>query len=143
MSKLSISSSKVPVFIFLAAILAIVFFSYTPALKNGFVFWDDDVHLYENITVRSLDTEHIGDIFKSTVNKIYIPLTILSFAVEYHYFGYDPFIYHLDNLLLHLGVAALVFWLGLRLGISAAGSGAAALLFGVHPVRVESVAWVT
>lgn len=143
MRKSALPFPKIGSVVLLAVILAVVFFSYLPALENGFVFWDDDVHLYENITVRSLDAEHVGDIFKSTVNKIYIPLTTLSFAAEYHYFGYDPFIYHLDNLLLHLGVTALVFWLGLRLGLPAWGSGAAALLFGVHPVRVESVAWVT
>lgn len=143
MAVVSLSSSKIRSSILLIAILTVVFFSYLPALKNGFVFWDDDVHLYENITVRSLDAEHVGDIFRNTVNKIYIPLTTLSFAVEYHFFGYDPFVYHFDNVLLHLGVTALIFWLGLRLGLSAVGSGAAALVFGVHPLHVESVAWVT
>jgi tetratricopeptide (TPR) repeat protein len=143
MLKFFISSSKVRSPAVLLAILAIVFVSYLPALRNGFVFWDDDAHLYENVTVRSLDAEHIGDIFRSTVNKIYIPLTVLSFAVEYRFFGYDPFIYHLDNLLLHLAVTALIFWLGLRLRLSILGSGAAALVFGVHPLHVESVAWVT
>jgi len=59
------------------------------------------------------------------------------------FFGRDPFVYHLDNLLLHLAVVAFIFWLGLRLGLSALGSGAAALLFGIHPLHVESVAWVT
>ena len=142
MRKFNLSSSKIQGFLFLAVILTVVVFSYYPTLKNDFVFWDDDVHLYENISVRTLDLEHISDIFKSTVNKIYIPLTTLSFAVEHRFFEYDPFIYHLDNLLLHLGVVALTFWLGLRLGLSVAGSGVAALLFGIHPMHVESVAWV-
>ncbi|HQP10435.1 MAG TPA: hypothetical protein PKV41_03540, partial [Candidatus Omnitrophota bacterium] len=143
MRKLNVFSSQHAALILLAAILAVVFFSYYPSLKNGFVFWDDDVHLYENVSVQTLDLEHIGDLFTSKVNKIYIPLTTLSFAVEYHFFKDNPFIYHLDNLLLHLGVVALVFWLGMRLGLSAAASGAAALLFGIHPMRVESVAWIT
>ena len=143
MRKFNLLSSKIPGFILLAVILTVVFFSHYPALKNNFVFWDDDVHVYENISIRSLDVEHVGDIFKSTVLKIYIPLTMLSFAVEHHFFKYDPFIYHLDNLLLHLGVVAFAFWLGLRLGLSVFGSGIAALLFGLHPMHVESVAWVT
>ena len=130
-------SSKTSTFILLAAILAVVFFSYYPTLKNDFVFWDDNTHLYENISVRVLDGEHIGDIFKGTVNKTYIPLTILSFSIEYHFFGYDPFIYHLDNLLLHLAIVAFIFWLGLRLGLSGMGAGVAALLFGIHPIHVE------
>ncbi|MCK5014885.1 MAG: tetratricopeptide repeat protein [Candidatus Omnitrophica bacterium] len=143
MRKFNLPSSKSGVFILLAVILTVVFFSYYPTLKNDFVFWDDDVHLYENISVRTLDFEHVSDIFKSTVNKIYIPLTTFSFAIEYHFFEYDPFIYHLDNLLLHLGVVAFAFWLGLRLGLSVFASGIAALLFGIHPIHVESVAWVT
>ncbi len=82
MRKLTFFSSKSSVFILLAVILAAVFLSYYPALKNDFVFWDDDVHLYENISVRILDLEHVGDIFKSTVNKIYIPLTTFSRSEE-------------------------------------------------------------
>ena len=143
MPNLSIIPPKVCNVILPVLIAGIVFAAFSPALKNDFVFWDDDVQLYENITVRSLDSEHIWDIFKSTVNKIYIPLTVLSYAVEYHFSGYDPFIYHLDNMLLHLAVVTMVFWLGLRLGLSSTGSGVAALLFGIHPMHVESVAWVT
>ena len=129
--------------VLLALILGIVFAAFSPSLNNGFVFWDDDVHLYENIAVQALDAEHIRDMFTGTVNALYIPLTTLSFALEHHFFGYDPFIYHLDNLLLHMGIVVLIFWLGLRLGLSTPASGLAALLFGVHPMHVESVAWVT
>ncbi len=105
--------------------------------------WDDDVHLFENISIRMLDQEHVGDIFKTTVNGIYIPLTTLSFALEYHFFKYNEFFYHLDNLILHLGVVIFIFLIGLRLGLSVFASGMASLLFGIHPMHVESVAWVT
>ncbi|MCK5178164.1 MAG: hypothetical protein KAR32_01430, partial [Candidatus Omnitrophica bacterium] len=81
MRKFNLSSSKIQGFLFLAVILTVVVFSYYPTLKNDFVFWDDDVHLYENVSIRSLDFEHVGAIFKSTVMKIYVPLTMLSFAV--------------------------------------------------------------
>lgn len=143
MSKFSFSSSKIRNTCLLALILVIVFFAFSPALENGFVFWDDDVHLYQNTTIRTLDVEHVGEIFTDVVNEIYIPLTSLSFAVEHHFFGRAPFVYHLDNLLLHLAVVALIFWLGCRLGLSALASGIAALLFGIHPLHVESVAWIT
>ena len=83
--------SSYGVVLLLAVILAVVFISYYPVLKNGFLLWDDDVHLTENISVQVLDMEHIKDIFKSTVNDIYIPLTSLSFAVEHHFFGLNPF----------------------------------------------------
>ena len=106
MSELSLSSSKIRNTCLLALILSIVFFAFLPTLKNGFVFWDDYVHLYQNIAIRTLDAEHVGDIFTSMVNEIYIPLTSLSFAVEHHFFGRAPFVYHLDNLLLHLSIGA-------------------------------------
>ena len=143
MSKLFFSTSIFRNTVLIIFILSIVIFTFLPTLKNDFVFWDDDVHLYENITVRSLDSEHVKTIFTETVNKLYIPLTILSFAVEHHYFGHNPFVYHFDNLILHLCVVVFIYWLGIRLGLSMAGSGIAALLFGIHPMHVESVAWVT
>ncbi len=136
-------SSRVRTIIILVAVLAVVLISYLPALKSDFVLWDDDVQILDNITIRSLDGEHLRDIFTTTVNKIYIPLTTLSFAVEHHYFGYDPFIYHLDNVLLHLLVTAFVFVFARQIGLSRLGAAAAALLFGIHPMHVESVAWVT
>lgn len=126
-----------------SAVLIVVFLSYLPVLKSDFVLWDDDVHLLDNISIRSLDGEHLQDIFTSTVNKIYIPLTSLSFALEHHYFGYKPFVYHLDNLLLHLAVTTFVWMIGLKLGLSAGACAGAAFLFGIHPMHVESVAWVT
>jgi tetratricopeptide (TPR) repeat protein len=134
---------KMRVAVMIVVILTVVFISYLPVLKSGFLAWDDDVHILNNISIRSLDNEHLKGIFTRTVNKVYIPLTSLSFALEYHYFGYDPFVYHLDNLFLHLCVTAFVFTLARQLGLSMVGAGAAALLFGIHPMRVESVAWAT
>jgi len=131
------------VFFTLPAILSIVFLSYFPVLKNDFVQWDDDVHLLDNISIQALDWEHVGDIFRNKVNNIYIPLTSLSFAAEHYFFKYNPFIYHLDNLILHLLVVIFIFFIGLRLGLSILASGIASLLFGIHPIHVESVAWVT
>lgn len=125
------------------AVVLINFAVYWPALRGEFLLWDDDVHVLENITIRGLDLEHVQDMLTSTVNKIYIPLTSLSFALEYHYFGYNPFIYHLDNILLHLLVVIFAFLLGRKLGLSQASAGVAALIFGVHPIHVESVAWIT
>ncbi len=127
----------------LIAVIAITFFSFFPSLFNSFIIWDDPVNLLENDNVRSLATQNIVEIFQSTVEKVYVPLPILSFAVEYHFFKYSPLIYHLDNLLLHLAVVALIFWFARQCRLSMAASAMAALLFGIHPMHVESVAWVT
>lgn len=127
----------------LLAVMAIVFLTFSPCLKNGFLNWDDTVHLTENQSIRLLDREHLAQIFQKNINKTYIPLTTLSFALEYKFFGDNPFPYHLDNVLLHLLVVLLIFLLAFELGLSTVGAGVAALLFGIHPMHVESVAWVT
>ena len=128
---------------FLLIILMTVFVICAPSLRNHFVYLDDDTHILENSSIRALDADHIRQIFTTSVDKVYAPLTFLSFAVEYHFFKYNPFIYHLDNLLLHLGVTALVFYFALQVGLPLRAAFAAGLLFGIHPMHVESVAWVT
>jgi len=127
----------------LIGILAVTLLAYSVTLKNDFIYFDDDVHLLKNPAVRSLDAQHIRQMFTTTVNKIYIPATTLTFAVEYHFFKYQPFIYHLNNLLLHLGVIALIFYFALQLGLPLRAAAVGGLLFGIHPMHVESVAWVT
>ncbi len=117
--------------------------TYLPSLDNGFVFWDDDTHVYRNPAIRALDARHLQVIFTTVVNKTYIPLTTLSFALEYHFFKDQPFIYHLDNLLLHIAVTLLVFYFALLCRLPSLPAFIAALIFGIHPMHVESVAWIT
>ncbi len=131
---------KIP---FILGLAILIFIAFSPSLQNRIDIWDDEVHLSTNKDVRSLTTEGIRKIFTHTVNKTYIPLTTLSFAVEYHFFKYRPVVYHFTNIVLHWIVTVLIFLIGLRLGLSPTGSFLAALLFGIHPLRVESVAWVT
>lgn len=126
-----------PVILILTALL------FLPSLVHSFVSWDDETHLTENPQVRSLAPENIASIFHSEVNKTYIPLTIFSFALEYKLAGLNPVIYHLDNLLLHMGVVAILYFLILRLGYSSLVASTASLIFGIHPMHVESVVWVT
>lgn len=128
------------VLFFLWAVTLSVFF---PMLAGQFTALDDPGHLLENPQVISLAPENITAIFRTTVNDTYIPLTILSFAVEHHFFGFHPFVYHWDNLLLHMFVVGVLFGLGRRMGLSAPAAGVGSLLFAVHPMHVESVAWVT
>ncbi|MCK5083071.1 MAG: hypothetical protein KAR31_09225, partial [Candidatus Omnitrophica bacterium] len=127
----------------LVFILAATFVAYLPTLSNDFIYLDDDSHLLNNPDLRVLDFPHLKRIFTTTINTTYIPLTLLSFAFEYHFAEYDPFIYHLNNLLLHLGVTALVFVFAMQIGLPLCGAFAGALLFGLHPIHVESVCWIT
>jgi len=127
-----------------ALLLVIVFAVLSPCLESGFFpFWDDGMYLLGNPQVRSLSAKNIVNIFRTTVLDTYVPLTVLSFAVEYHFFGFDPFVYHLNNLFLHLAVTLGVFILARQMGFSFWAAWTGALLFGIHPMRVESVAWIT
>lgn len=118
--------------------------TFAPCLKNGFVNYDDDRYVYRNQMIRDLSWAGAVRIFATTdYTVLYTPLVYLSYACEYHFFNLDPWIYHLTNLLLHLGSCLLVFWFVLLLGRGVSVACLAALLFGLHPLRVESVAWVT
>lgn len=127
----------------LGVVLILTAFAFLPCLKNGFVNWDDDTHLTVNEQVRFLTLPGVKNIFSQLVNGTYIPLTVLSYAIEYHFFELKPFIYHFTNLILHLTVVGLVYVLAVSMGLPSLAAGTAALIFGLHPVHVESVAWVT
>jgi len=121
--------------------LAVFTFSlFSSSLKYDFVNWDDDVNIYENEHVVRFD---VNEIFTDHVIGNYNPLTTLTFALEYKIVGEKPFLYHLNNILLHVLCSLLVFLLMRKLGLSFLVSFLVALLFGIHPMRVESVVWVT
>ena len=130
------------------AILVITTLVFSNSLNNEFVNWDDDKNFYENSNITSLTDGNFWantkQIFTNPVIGNYNPLTIWSFLLENQVFGLDqPFYWHLNNLLLHLLCVLMVYLLCLKLNLSIMGAAAVALLFGIHPMRVESVAWVT
>jgi tetratricopeptide (TPR) repeat protein len=126
-----------------ALILLVTLISFTPVLKSDFVNWDDDVNVTLNPNVQKLSGESLKNMFSTTVIGGYTPLTTLSFAVETSLFGMKPGVYHFNNLLLHLLCTLLVFIFLKRLGASLFVVFVTTLLFGIHPMRVESVAWIT
>ncbi len=126
-----------------AAILLITFLVFSSVLNHGFVDWDDDVNVTENPNVKELNATTLKNIFTGEVIGGYTPLTTLSFAIEHAIFGMKPGVFHTTNLLLHLVNTLLVFILIRRLGFSLFVAAFVALLFGIHPMRVESVAWIT
>ncbi|HTY36805.1 MAG TPA: tetratricopeptide repeat protein, partial [Bacteroidota bacterium] len=130
----------------LLAVLAIVVvtaLAYAPAVTNGFTNWDDNHMVTDNGMIRSLSPANIVRIFSSMHYGHYHPLVVISYALEFHFFRLDPWIYHFTNVLLHILNTLLVFWFvrALRGGLGVPLF--VALLFGVHPLHVESVAWVT
>ncbi len=127
----------------ICAILIVTAVAFLPSLNNDFVNWDDDVNVTENPKIKDLSWGNAKRIFTSRhALDYYKPLTELSYALEYHFFGLNPRPYHVSNLLFHLLNCLLVFWLILLLTEKVGVAFIAALLFGIHPLHVESVAWV-
>ncbi len=123
------------------AVLILTCVTYAISLKNDFVTYDDQVILTDNKIVQDFDVKAM---FTEVSAFDFVPLTLLSFALENKIFGKTPFIYHLDNLLLHLFNTALVFFLVIGLtGENLFITMVSAALFGIHPMHVESVAWIT
>ena len=123
-----------------------------PVLDNQFLDWDDDVTLVNNPEFRGLGWAHLRWMLTTTLMGHWIPTTWLTFGADYLLWGLNPRGYHLTSLLLHAATAVAVYFVALRLlRVTVAGSEgalqwgalAAALVFAIHPLRVESVAWVT
>ncbi len=132
-----------PVFLVIL-ILLLTFITFLPSLKNGFIAtWDDSPYLLDNPIIRQLNFASIKAMFVNQVNVSYVPLPLLSFAIEYHFFGFAPIPFHVTNLILHLGCTCLVFYFFRLLKLDNIYAALGALLFGIHPMHVESVAWIT
>ncbi|MEI8345285.1 MAG: hypothetical protein WCG06_04360, partial [Candidatus Omnitrophota bacterium] len=119
--------------------------AFLPCLTNGFTNWDDPDYLTNNPLVLSLSFQNLKEIFFSDYcpNRYLSPLVVFTFAVEHHFFGKSPLSYHTTNLALHLLNTLLTFWLIRRVSKNPWVGFLTALLFAVHPLRVESVAWIT
>jgi tetratricopeptide (TPR) repeat protein len=124
-------------------VLAVTAVALSPVLKAGFTNFDDQVMVTENIKIQNLSLINLKAMFGAFHYGLYHPLVLLSYAVEYRFFKLFPGVYHLTNLLLHLLNCWLVFRLFLLLSKHPWTAFIVALLFGIHPVHVESVAWVS
>lgn len=127
-----------PVYI-LGGVLLITFLVYIKVLQAGFINWDDDMYIINNPFVKSI---HLKNIFSDYVLGNYHPLTMLVYAVEYQFFELNPVGYHAVNLLLHLFNTLLVYLIIKRISENSPVALITALLFGIHPVHTESVAWI-
>lgn len=124
-----------------AAILLLTALVYLPSLFNGYV-WDDDDYVIQNANLRS--AEGLWRIwFVPGSTRQYYPLVHSTFWLEYHAWQLRPLGYHLNNVLLHAAMALATWRVLLRLGLGGGVAWVAAAVFAVHPVHVESVAWIT
>jgi tetratricopeptide (TPR) repeat protein len=126
---------------------------FLPSLQNGFLDWDDIPNVVANPNLKELSIHNLKWMFTTYLSGHYHPLTWLSFAIDYQLWQLDSFGYHLGNLVFH-ALNAILFYL---LFVSLVGTRSpetaesrawipaffATLLFAIHPLRVESVAWIT
>jgi len=126
----------------LALIALAVFFVYEKTLYFPFLDWDDPAYVTENASIREMNPANVKEMFSRAYMGIYVPLTVLSFAVDYQAGQFNPFAYHLTNLFLHNAntwcVYGLIFFLTGEWLVAVA----VALVFAIHPVQVESVVWI-
>ena len=145
----------------------VTFLAYLPALRNGFVSWDDDKNFLANPHYRGLALEQLSWMWTTFHMGHYVPLTWMTLGFDYVLWGMNPQGYHLTSLLLHVANAVALYYVARRLLASRAtralvageiqtantharaestttfAAAFAALMFAVHPLRVESVAWAT
>src|SRR5881296_534901 len=135
-------------------IAVVTFAAFLPTLQNQFVNWDDPRNFLENPHYRGLGWTHLRWMWTTHLGH-YIPLTWMTLGLDYLLWGMNPVGYHLTSLLLHAANAVVFFFVVRRILILAlpgpserghalaVAAGVAALVFAIHPLRVESVAWVT
>jgi tetratricopeptide (TPR) repeat protein len=141
--------------------LLVTLLAYHSLNQNGFVNWDDPETVTQNLQIRGFDPASLQWMLTSTGAGYWIPLTWFSLSLDYHLAGLNPAIFHLDSLLIHLANVLLVFLLSyliLEIALSqdqkeedlgesgwvkTAGAFICALIFGIHPLHVESVAWAS
>jgi len=120
-------------------------FAFEPGLKNGFVDWDDLKYITENGCIQLKGKDLMNRLFFGECKYImgnYHPITILTYAWNYQSGKFDPLVYHKMNLYLHIFNSLLIIVLGYKIsGGRLFIAGAAAILFALHPVHVESVTW--
>ncbi len=130
--------------VILGVLLLLALTAYFTAFNNEFTNWDDQGYVYENPLVTNFDFSQIGVIF-STLNIAgnYHPLTILSLGLNHYFLGADAWSYIVLNVLLHSFNAWLIFRIAALLHFPTTASWAASILFLLHPMHVESVAWIS
>ncbi|MFZ2398595.1 MAG: glycosyltransferase family 39 protein [Smithella sp.] len=111
--------------------------------QYDFINIDDEVYVTENLHVRSgITLDGLRWAFSTTYAEFWHPLTWLSLMLDYQLYGLNAGGYHLTNLILHILSTLLLFWLFNRMTGMIWRSAFVAALFALHPLHVESVAWI-
>ena len=128
----------------IAAVLAIVTaIAFAPVVGHEFLAFDDPLYVTDNLNVtRGLTFEGLKWAFSEFHSANWHPLTWLSHMFDCQLFGLNPVGHHVSNLLFHIANTLLLYWVLLLLTGRSYASAAVSMLFAIHPMHVESVAWV-
>ncbi len=140
--KKSALSGKNVVYAIFAIVAIVGFIAYWPSLSNDFTNWDDPGYVTQNYDIKDWSKSGIAHLFHSYTMGNYHPITMLSYAFEYHIAALKPYIYHRDSLILHILTSLAVTWLTWLVSRNLFMTAICGVLFAVHPMHVESVAWV-
>ncbi|HNW88397.1 MAG TPA: tetratricopeptide repeat protein [Bacteroidales bacterium] len=143
---MSATGSRKKEILFAAVIMLITLIVYIPSLSNDFIVnWDDGGYIHEHELVHELSWDNFKTIFNPTTfyKGNYHPLTTYFYALEYSMVGEHALLYHINNLLFHLLNVLLVFIFIKLISKRAEIAAFVALMFGIHPMHVESVAWIS
>ncbi len=124
-------------------LIVCTFLSYSPLLKAHFLSYKDDLLITKNVNVQNFDGAHIKAILTRSFDHQYIPIPILSYSLERLIAGFNPLLFHLDNVLLHIAVVILVFLLAISFELSLFEAFGGALIFALNPLQVEVVGWLS
>jgi protein O-mannosyl-transferase len=125
-----------------AACAALTLLFFLPTVRFPFLDWDDKANLLLNQDFRGFSPANLRWMFTTHYRGPYQPLSWLSLALDHQLWGLEPAGYHLVNAALHAASAALAYLVA-RAFLGRPAAAFAALFFSLHPLRVESVAWVT
>jgi tetratricopeptide (TPR) repeat protein len=149
------SSQKLSYWAVPSSIALVTFVAFLPSLQNGFVNWDDESFLLANRHYRGLGWTQLRWMFTTCHLSSCMPLTWVTYGLDYVFWGLNPLGYHLTSILIHAANAALFYLLSLRLLRLAVSSpavssqlpirlaaGFSAFFFSLHPLRVGAVTWI-
>ncbi len=127
---------------YLLIILFTIFVAYSKLYFAGFLSWDDGEYVTKNEEITNISIANIKLWFSSFYVGNYLPLTMLSYSIDYIIGGISPLVYHTTNVLIHCINAMLIFTLFKRINLSVQIALLGTLIFALHPIQTESVSWI-
>ena len=139
MKKTMPASTRIGLFLIIAA-ACIVFL---PSIEYQFTNWDDDIHVTNNPAIHQLSLESLARLFHPTAKYMYHPLTMATYSLDWKSGEGSPWTFHATNILLHLLNIVLVFVFLRKVLPSDSAALFVTAVFALHPLQVESVAWIS